>query len=170
MNLKDFSKKIWINPSTISRALNNYSDISKKTKDTILKLAKKHNYNPNKSAQFIGSIKTSNSFKVLIADKISETSYKVFKDNNISVDKKFNLSEEEIVSIISNYDGVIVRSSTKITKKIIDKSNRLKVIARAGVGVDNVDVKSATAKGIIVMNSPQSTSRTTAEKDRKSVV
>ena len=123
MNLKDFSKKIGINPSTSSRALNNYSDISQKTKDTILKLAKKHNYNPNKSAQFIGSIKTSNSFKVLIADKISETSYKVFKDNNISVDKKFNLSEEEIVSIISNYDGVIVRSSTKITKKIIDKSN-----------------------------------------------
>jgi len=88
----------------------------------ILKLAKKHNYNPNKSAQFIGSIKTSNSFKVLIADKISETSYKVFKDNNISVDKKFNLSEEEIVSIISNYDGVIVRSSTKITKKIYHRA------------------------------------------------
>ena len=65
--------------------------------------------------------------------------------------------------IISNYDGVIVRSSTKITKKIIEKSKRLKVIARAGVGIDNVDVKSATSKGVIVMNSPQSTSRTTAE-------
>ena len=110
MNLKDFSKKIGINPSTISRALNNYPDISQKTKDTILKLAKKYNYNPNKSAQFIGSIKTSSNFKILIADKISETSYKVFKNNNISVDKKFNLSENEIVSIISNYDGVIVRS------------------------------------------------------------
>ena len=163
MNLKDFSKKIGINPSTISRALNNYPDISQKTKDTILKLAKKHKYSPSKSAQFIGSIKPASSFKILIADKISETSYKVFKSNNIEVDKKFNLSEEEIVSIISNYDGVIVRSSTKITKKIIDKSKRLKVIARAGVGVDNVDVKSATTKGVIVMNSPQSTSRTTAE-------
>ena len=163
MNLKDFSKKIGINPSTISRAINNYADISQKTKDTIIRLAKKHNYIPNKSAQFIGSIKPSTSFKVLIADKISDTSYKVFKNNNIAVDKKFNLSEEEIVSIISNYDGVVVRSSTKITKKIIDKSNRLKVIARAGVGVDNVDVKSATTKGVIVMNSPQSTSRTTAE-------
>ena len=163
MNLKDFSKKIGINPSTISRALNNYPDISQKTKDTILKFAKKLNYSPSKSAQFIGSIKPASSFKILIADKISETSYKVFKSNNIEVDKKFNLSEEEIVSIISNYDGVVVRSSTKITKKIIDKSKRLKVIARAGVGVDNVDVKSATTKGVIVMNSPQSTSRTTAE-------
>ena len=163
MNLKDFSKKIGINPSTISRALNNYPDISQKTKDTILKLAKKHKYSPSKSAQFIGSIKPASSFKILIADKISETSYKVFKSNNIEVDKKFNLSEEEIVSIISNYDGVVVRSSTKITKKIINKSKRLKVIARAGVGVDNVDVKSATTKGVIVMNSPQSTSRTTAE-------
>ena len=163
MNLKDFSKKIGVNPSTISRALNNYPDISQKTKETIVKLAKKHNYNPNKSAQFIGSIKASSNFKVLIADKISEASYKIFKNNNITVDKKFNLSEEEIVAIISKYDGVVVRSSTKITNKIIEKSKRLKVIARAGVGVDNVDVKSATDKGIIVMNSPQSTSRTTAE-------
>ena len=152
MNLKDFSKKIGINPSTISRALNNYPDISQKTKDTILKLANKHNYSPSKSAQFIGSIKPASSFKILIADKISKSSFKVFKSNNIEVDKKFNLSEEEIVSIISNYDGVVVRSSTKITKKIIDKSKRLKVIARAGVGVDNVDVKSATTKGVIVMN------------------
>ena len=64
---------------------------------------------------------------------------------------------------ISNYDGIVVRSSTKVTKKIIEKSNRLKVIARAGVGVDNVNVTTATNRGIVVMNSPQSTSRTTAE-------
>ena len=163
MNLKDFSKKIGVNSSTISRALNNYPDISQKTKDTIIKLAKKFDYKPNKSAQFIGSIKTSTNFKILIADKISESSYKVFKSNNVSFDKKFNLTEGQLVDIISNYDGVVVRSSTKITKKIIEKSKRLKVIARAGVGVDNVDVKTATSKGVIVMNSPQSTSRTTAE-------
>jgi len=163
MNLKDFSKKIGVNPSTISRALNNYADISQKTKDTISKLADKYNYNPNKSAQLIGSIKIKSKFKILIADKISDVSYNVFKNNNIVVDKKFNLSEDQIVSIISNYDGVVVRSSTKITKKIIEKSKRLKVIARAGVGVDNVDVKTATNSGIVVMNSPQSTSRTTAE-------
>ena len=163
MNLKDFSIKIGVNPSTISRALNNYPDISQKTKDTISKLADKYKYNPNKSAQLIGSIKIKSSFKILIADKISDVSYKVFKNNNITSDKKFNLSEDQIVSIISNYDGVVIRSSTKITKKIIEKSKRLKVIARAGVGVDNVDVKSATSNGIVVMNSPQSTSRTTAE-------
>jgi len=163
MNLKDFSIKIGVNPSTISRALNNYPDISQKTKDTISKLADKYKYKPNKSAQLIGSIKIKSSFKILIADKISDVSYKVFKNNNITTDKKFNLSEDQIVSIISNYDGVVIRSSTKITKKIIEKSKRLKVIARAGVGVDNVDVKSATSNGIVVMNSPQSTSRTTAE-------
>ena len=163
MNLKDFSIKIGVNPSTISRALNNYPDISQKTKDTISKLADKYKYKPNKSAQLIGSIKIKSSFKILIADKISDVSYKVFKNNNIIADKKFNLSEDQIVSIISNYDGVVIRSSTKITKKIIEKSKRLKVIARAGVGVDNIDVKSATSNGIVVMNSPQSTSRTTAE-------
>ena len=163
MNLKDFSIKIGVNASTISRALNNYPDISQKTKDTISKLADKYKYKPNKSAQLIGSIKIKSSFKILIADKISDVSYKVFKNNNITTDKKFNLSEDQIVSIISNYDGVVIRSSTKITKKIIEKSKRLKVIARAGVGVDNVDVKSATSNGIVVMNSPQSTSRTTAE-------
>ena len=163
MNLKEFSKKIGINPSTISRALNDYSDISQKTKDTILQLAKKYNYKPNISAQSIGSIKTKSSFKVLIADKISDSSLKIFKANNILIDKKFNLKEEQIISIISNYDGIVVRSSTKVTKKIIEKSSRLKVIARAGVGIDNVDVGSATNRGVIVMNSPQSTSRTTAE-------
>ena len=163
MNLKDFSIKIGVNPSTISRALNNYPDISQKTKDTISKLADKYKYKPNKSAQLIGSIKIKSSFKILIADKISDVSYKVFKNNNITADKKFNLSEDQIVSIISNYDGVVIRSSTKITKKIIETSKRLKVIARAGVGVDNVDVKIATSNGIVVMNSPQSTSRTTAE-------
>ena len=163
MNLKDFSIKIGVNPSTISRALNNYPDISQKTKDTISKLADKYKYKPNKSAQLIGSIKIKSSFKILIADKISDVSYKVFKNNNITADKKFNLSEDQIVSIISNYDGVVIRSSTKITKKIIENSKRLKVIARAGVGVDNIDVKSATNNGIVVMNSPQSTSRTTAE-------
>ena len=116
MNLKDFSIKIGVNASTISRALNNYPDISQKTKDTISKLADKYKYKPNKSAQLIGSIKIKSSFKILIADKISDVSYKVFKNNNITTDKKFNLSEDQIVSIISNYDGVVIRSSTKITK------------------------------------------------------
>ena len=69
MNLKDFSKKIGINPSTISRALNNYPDISQKTKDTILKLANKHNYSPSKSAQFIAKYPPINQAFKKIADK-----------------------------------------------------------------------------------------------------
>ena len=128
-----------------------------------MQLVKRYNYKPNISAQSIGSIKTKSSFKVLIADKISEASFKIFRNKNILIDKKFNLKEEQILSIIPNYDGIVVRSATKVTKKIIEKSSRLKVIARAGVGIDNVDVVAATNRGVIVMNSPQSTSRTTAE-------
>ena len=83
MNLKDFSKLIGVNPSTISRALNNYPDISKKTKETISKLADKHKYNPSISAQLIGGIKSKSNYKILIADKISDSSFKIFKKNNI---------------------------------------------------------------------------------------
>ena len=163
MNLKEFSKIIAINPSTISRALNDYSDISAKTKKTITLLAQKYNYSPNLEAKIIGSIKTKTKQRILIADKISDEALKIFKRNKIDVDQKYKLTEDQIVKIIKNYDGIIVRSFTKVTKKIIESSSKLKVIARAGVGVDNVDVKEATNKGIVVMNSPQSTSRTTAE-------
>lgn len=163
MNLKEFSKIIAINPSTISRALNNYPDISIKTKKTIILLAQKYNYSPNLEAKIIGSIKTKTKQRVLIADKISDEALKIFKTNKIDVDQKYKLTEDQIIKIIKNYDGIIVRSFTKVTKKIIESSSKLKVIARAGVGVDNVDVKEATNKGIVVMNSPQSTSRTTAE-------
>ena len=96
MNLKEFSKKIGINPSTISRALNDYADISQKTKDTILQLAKKYNYKPNISAQSIGSIKTKSSFKVLIADKISDASFKIFKDSEATL-----ISASSAVSVTS---------------------------------------------------------------------
>jgi len=163
MNLKDFSKIIAINPSTISRALNDYPDISSKTKKTILLLAKKYNYSPNLEAKFIGSIKTKANQRILIADKISDEALKIFKKNKIDVDKKYKLTEDQLIKIIKKYDGIIVRSFTKVTKKIIESSSKLRVIARAGVGVDNVDVKVATDKGVVVMNSPQSTSRTTAE-------
>ena len=163
MNLKKFAKKIGVNPSTVSRALNNYPDISLKTKQTINNLAKKYNYLANAAASTIGSIKIKSNQRILIADKISEEALKIFKKNKIAIDQKYNLNEDQLAKIIKNYDGIIVRSSTKVTKKIITSSRKLKIIARAGVGVDNVNVKSATAKGIVVMNSPQSTSRTTAE-------
>ena len=163
MNLKEFSTLIGINASTISRALNDYSDISKKTKQTIFNLAKKYKYKANIEAKLIGSISNKSVKKILIADKISDSSLKIFLTNKINIDQKFNLTESELIKLINNYDGIIVRSSTLITEKIINTSKKLKIIARAGVGVDNVDVNAATSKGIVVMNSPQSTSRTTAE-------
>ena len=101
--------------------------------------------------------------KVLIADKMSTEAEKVFIANSISFDIKVGLSEDEICNIVEDYDGIIVRSATKITKKIIDSSSRLKVLGRAGIGVDNIDIETATAKGIVVMNTPFGNSITTAE-------
>ena len=87
--------------------------------------------------------------KVLIADKMSIEAEKVFIANSISFDIKVGLSEDEICNIVEDYDGIIVRSATKITKKIIDSSSKLKVLGRAGIGVDNIDIETATAKGPI---------------------
>jgi len=163
MNLKEFSKIIGINQSTVSRALNNYPDISDKTKESIQRLAIKHKYKPNSAASTIGSIKSSFKPKILIADKLSDKAITIFKQNKYDYDIKVGLKEDQLIKIIKAYDGVVVRSAAKITKNIIAASTRLKIIARAGVGVDNVAVSDATNKGIIVMNSPQSTSQTTAE-------
>jgi len=163
MNLKEFSKIIGINQSTVSRALNNYPDISDRTKESIQRLAIKHKYKPNSAASTIGSIKSSFKPKILIADKLSDKAITIFKQNKYDYDIKVGLKEDQLIKIIKAYDGVVVRSAAKITKNIIAASTRLKIIARAGVGVDNVAVSDATNKGIIVMNSPQSTSQTTAE-------
>ncbi len=101
--------------------------------------------------------------KILIADKMSVQADKVFTANSIHFDKKTGLSEEEICQIVEEYDGIVIRSATKITKKIINSSKRLKVIGRAGIGVDNIDIEAATNKGIVVMNTPFGNSITTAE-------
>ena len=90
--------------------------------------------------------------KVLISDAMSNVAQKIFEKNNISVDVKTGLSEEEIIKIIQDYDGMIVRSATKVTTNIIDAAKNLKVIGRAGAGVDNIDVAKAKEKNIIVMN------------------
>ena len=78
-------------------------------------------------------------------------------------DVKVGLSKEELEKSIGDYDGLAVRSATKVTEKVIAAAGNLKVIGRAGIGVDNIDVKAATAKGIIVMNTPFGNSITTAE-------
>ncbi|MBI2660966.1 phosphoglycerate dehydrogenase, partial [Candidatus Woesearchaeota archaeon] len=92
--------------------------------------------------------------KILIADKLENSAIDILRINGFEVDVKTGLSEDEIAAIITDYDGLLVRSGVKVTKKIIDAAGRLKVIGRAGVGVDNIDVASATDRGVVVMNTP----------------
>jgi len=101
--------------------------------------------------------------KVLISDSMSKVAQEIFKKKNISVDVKTGLSEEEIIKIIPDYDGIVVRSATKVTKKIIEVAKNLKVIGRAGAGVDNIDLAAAKEKNIIVMNTPGGNANATAE-------
>ena len=101
--------------------------------------------------------------RVLIADQLSPAAVDIFKERGIDTDVKVGLSKDELEKIITDYDGLAVRSATKATEKIIAAAGKLKVIGRAGIGVDNIDVKAATAKGIIVMNTPFGNSITTAE-------
>lgn len=93
--------------------------------------------------------------KVLVCDPISEKGLEVFRvEPEIEVDVKLKLTEEEICGIAAEYNAIVVRSETKITKKIIENAAQLKVIGRAGVGIDNIDVQAATQKGIVVVNTP----------------
>ena len=103
--------------------------------------------------------------KVLISDALSPAAVQIFKDRGVEVDFQPNLGKDKdkLAEIIGNYDGLAIRSATKATAKIIEKATRLKVIGRAGIGVDNVEIPAATAKGIIVMNTPFGNSITTAE-------
>ncbi len=100
--------------------------------------------------------------KVLVADAINEKGIEKLKEV-AEVIVNTSITPEELINTINEYDGIIVRSRTKVTKDVIDKANNLKIIARAGVGVDNIDLDAATQKGIMVVNSPESTSITVAE-------
>jgi D-3-phosphoglycerate dehydrogenase / 2-oxoglutarate reductase len=101
--------------------------------------------------------------KVLISDQMDPRAAEVFRANGVEVDEKPGLSKEELKAIISDYDGLAVRSATKVTGDVLDAARSLKVIGRAGIGVDNVDIPAATARGIVVMNTPFGNSITTAE-------
>jgi len=101
--------------------------------------------------------------KVLIADKLSPAAIQIFKDSGIDTDVKVGLTPEELIAIIADYDGLAVRSNTKVTPELLKAATRLKVVGRAGIGVDNIDVRAATARGVVVMNTPYGNSITTAE-------
>ncbi|MEO8669587.1 MAG: phosphoglycerate dehydrogenase, partial [Bauldia sp.] len=91
--------------------------------------------------------------RVLVSDKLSKTAVQIFKDRGVEVDYQPDLGKdkEKLAAVIGDYDGLAIRSATKVTEKLIAAAGKLRVIGRAGIGVDNVDVPAATARGIIVM-------------------
>jgi D-3-phosphoglycerate dehydrogenase len=101
--------------------------------------------------------------KVLISDKLSPHAATIFADQGIEVDVKPGLSPDELKAIIGDYDGLAIRSATKVTADVLEAASNLKVVGRAGIGVDNVDIAAATKRGVIVMNTPHGNSVTTAE-------
>jgi D-3-phosphoglycerate dehydrogenase len=101
--------------------------------------------------------------KVLISDKMDPKAAQIFRERGVEVDEITGKTPEELKAIIGDYDGLAIRSSTKVTKDILDAATNLKVVGRAGIGVDNVDIPSASAKGVVVMNTPFGNSITTAE-------
>src|SRR5277367_4574668 len=101
--------------------------------------------------------------KVLIADELSPKALDIFRSRGVEVDVRIGLKKTELLSIIDGYDGLAVRSATRADKEVIGAAKRLKVIGRAGIGVDNIDIPAATARGIVVMNTPFGNSITTAE-------
>src|SRR6266480_4753216 len=103
--------------------------------------------------------------KVLISDALSPAAVQIFKDRGVEVDfqPKLGGDKEKLAELVGNFDGLAIRSATKVTSKMLERAKNLKVIGRAGIGVDNVDIPAATAKGVIVMNTPFGNSITTAE-------
>ncbi|SFO90915.1 phosphoglycerate dehydrogenase [Tranquillimonas alkanivorans] len=103
--------------------------------------------------------------KVLVSDKLSETAVQIFRDRGIDVtfDPSIGKDKEKLLSVIGEYDGLAIRSATKVSDKVLAAATNLKVIGRAGIGVDNVDIPAASKKGVIVMNTPFGNSITTAE-------
>ncbi|MBL0000253.1 MAG: phosphoglycerate dehydrogenase [Sphingomonadales bacterium] len=101
--------------------------------------------------------------KVLISDKMDPNAAQIFRERGCEVDEITGKTPEELKAIIGQYDGLAIRSATKVTQEILDAATNLKVVGRAGIGVDNVDIPAASAKGVVVMNTPFGNSITTAE-------
>ncbi|MFM7442609.1 MAG: NAD(P)-dependent oxidoreductase, partial [Tabrizicola sp.] len=103
--------------------------------------------------------------KVLVSDELSETAVQIFRDRGVEVDylPKLGKDKEALAAAIGQYDGLAIRSATKVTEKLLEHANKIKVGGRAGSGVDNVDIPAASKKGVIVMNTPFGNSITTAE-------
>ena len=103
------------------------------------------------------------SYKVLLLDSVDPICGEIFKQRGIQTDQPGKLTEEELFAKIGEYDGMVVRSATTVTPALLEKATKMKVVGRAGVGVDNIDIPAATAKGVLVMNTPDGNTISTAE-------
>ncbi len=101
--------------------------------------------------------------KVLISDKMSPSAERVFAENDMEVDVRTGLSKEELLEIIGDYEGLAIRSTTRVDKDVLEAGRNLRVIGRAGIGVDNINMAAASERGVIVMNTPFGNTTTTAE-------
>jgi D-3-phosphoglycerate dehydrogenase / 2-oxoglutarate reductase len=101
--------------------------------------------------------------KVLISDNLGDTGVQIFKAEGLNVDVKTGLTTEALKEIIGEYEGLVIRSATKVTADLLEAATNLKVVGRAGIGLDNVDIPAATKKGVVVMNTPGGNVVTTAE-------
>ena len=101
--------------------------------------------------------------KVLISDKLSQNALDIFAAHGVEADVKTGLFPEELEAIIGAYDGLAIRSATKVTEALLAAATNLKIVGRAGIGVDNVDIAAATKRGVVVVNTPHGNAVTTAE-------
>ncbi|MGB5694787.1 MAG: phosphoglycerate dehydrogenase [Polyangiales bacterium] len=102
--------------------------------------------------------------RVLVSDKLAEAGLKVLREApGVELDFRPGMSEDELCAVIGDYDGLIIRSATEVTPRVVEHGHRLRVVGRAGIGVDNVDIPAASRRGIVVMNTPTGNSVTTAE-------
>jgi len=102
--------------------------------------------------------------RVLVSDKLAEAGLRVLREAlGVELEYRPGMSEDELCGVIGDYDGLVIRSATQVTPRVIEAAERLRVIGRAGIGVDNVDIPAASRRGIVVMNTPTGNSVTTAE-------
>src|SRR3954462_1644791 len=113
--------------------------------------------------RFFPSTKDSAAMRILVADKLAEEGLDVLKQSGMDFDTKIGLKEDELAGMIGQYDAMVVRSGVKATAKVLASPGKLKAIARAGVGVDNIDLDAATSKGILVLNTAEASTLSTAE-------
>ena len=102
--------------------------------------------------------------RVLVSDKLSEAGLSVLRNAaDVELEYRPGMSEDELCAVIGDFDGLIIRSATQVTARVVEAADRLRVVGRAGIGVDNVDIPAASRRGIVVMNTPTGNSVTTAE-------